>query len=294
MTTMSARRHSSILIILLGLLIVAMANARNLSAQQSSPDEPAADEALVEQEAGDSASSGHADSMLGLIAQQWRDSVSGKVFILALAGLSLLAGMVAIERLLNTTRTRIVPSQFVSELEQLSKAPDPQPESFTSLSEQSNSPVSKVVQAGMLRIDRPLVEIEKTMEDALAREMAATQARTRPLSVVATVAPLVGLLGTVLGMIDAFRTASEAGLGKGELMAEGIYMALFTTAAGLTIAIPCLLISAWLRSQIEKLYREMDERLMTVFPAFSRMHSAAQQSSEFAADPVPTLQGFGK
>lgn len=289
---MNARRRCTVLIILLGLLIGVMANARHLYAQTDSPAEPTANAA--EPEDGDPASQQHPDSMLGQIVQQWRASMTGKVFILVLAGLSLVAGMTAIERLLNTTRKRIVPSDFVLQLEQLSKSSDPQPEAFTSLSEQSKSPVSKVLQAGLLRIDRPLVEIEKTMEDALAREMAATQARTRPLSVVATVAPLVGLLGTVIGMIDAFRTASQAGLGKGELMAEGIYMALFTTAAGLTIAIPCLLIFAWLRSQIEKLYREMDERLMPVFPAFSRMQSAAQRQPEFATESEPALQRAGR
>ena len=104
--------------------------------------------------------------------------------------------------------------------------------------------------------------------------MAALRGGIRPLNVIGNVAPLVGLLGTVLGMIMAFRTASQAGLGKGELMAQGIYMALLTTAAGLTIAIPALLLAALLNAKVEKFFREIDEHLIETMPSFARMEAA--------------------
>jgi biopolymer transport protein ExbB len=114
------------------------------------------------------------------------------------------------------------------------------------------------------------------LHHAAAREMAALRCGVRPLSVVGTIAPLVGLLGTVLGMIVAFRTASQAGLGKGELMAQGIYMALLTTAAGLTIAIPALLLAALFNARIEKYFREIDEHLMRTMPCFARMEEKVE------------------
>ena len=118
-------------------------------------------------------------------------------------------------------------------------------------------------------------EVEKAMEDAAAREMAAMRSRNRPLSVIGSVAPLVGLLGTVVGMIFAFRVSSLAGLGKAELLAEGIYLALLTTAGGLTIAIPCLLLVAWFNTLVERFMRDIDETLLEVMPGFTRVENMA-------------------
>jgi len=122
-----------------------------------------------------------------------------------------------------------------------------------------------------MRAGRPLPEVEKAMEDAAAREMATMRSRNRPLSVIGSVAPLVGLLGTVVGMIFAFRVSSQAGLGKAELLAEGIYLALMTTAAGLSIAIPSLLFHAWFNATAEKFMRDIDRVLLETLPSFARM-----------------------
>ena len=81
----------------------------------------------------------------------------------------------------------------------------------------------------------------------------------RGLSVIATVSPLLGLLGTVYGMISAFQTATSVGMGKADVLAKGIYEALVTTAAGLTIAIPVLLIFQYLNSRVDALVDEIDE-----------------------------------
>jgi biopolymer transport protein ExbB len=117
--------------------------------------------------------------------------------------------------------------------------------------------------------------VEKAMEDALAREVSKLRGRLRPLNVIGNVAPLVGLLGTVVGMIMAFYMASTAGLGKPELLAQGIYLALLTTAAGLIIAIPSVLFAAYFNSRIDVFMRDMDEQLMEVMPSFSRMENGS-------------------
>ena len=137
--------------------------------------------------------------------------------------------------------------------------------------EEYTSPIASILKAGVTRAGRPLPEAEKAMEDAAAREMAAMRSRNRALSVVGSVAPLVGLLGTVVGMIFAFRVSSQAGLGKAELLAEGIYMALITTAAGLTIAIPSMLCAAWFNATADKFMRDIDEALLETMPTFTRM-----------------------
>jgi hypothetical protein len=92
---------------------------------------------------------------------------------------------------------------------------------------------------------------------------------------VGNVAPLVGLLGTVVGMILAFHTASQAGLGKAELLAKGIYMALLTTAGGLSIAIPSMMLASFFGGRIEKFFRELDKCLVTVLPHLAGRGGAA-------------------
>lgn len=156
-----------------------------------------------------------------------------------------------------------------------------------------DAPLANVVRASLLRAGRPVPEVEKAMEDALAREVAAMRGKVRPLNVIAAVAPLVGLLGTVVGMIMAFRTASLQGLGgRAELLAEGIYLALLTTAAGLTIAIPALLGAAYFNTRIDQFMREMDERLMTMIPCFARMQARVENGGPARNEaPLPAADG---
>jgi biopolymer transport protein ExbB len=116
-----------------------------------------------------------------------------------------------------------------------------------------------VLSAGLRRAGSPLPEIEKAVEDAGSREVRKLNANLRPLSVVITIAPLLGLLGTVWGMVVAFiQIASAEGLGKPEQLADGISQALITTVAGLVIAIPTQAAYYWFRGRIDRWVREAE------------------------------------
>jgi biopolymer transport protein ExbB/TolQ len=101
------------------------------------------------------------------------------------------------------------------------------------------------------------------------------------------VAPLVGLFGTVVGIMFAFNVVSQAGLGKAELMADGINVALRTTAMGLTIAVPCILVVAWFNARIDGYMRDIDEALLQTLPAFARM----EQGRGAAVSPKQASNG---
>jgi biopolymer transport protein ExbB len=195
----------------------------------------------------------------------------GIAFMVVLGLFSLAALAVVLERLVNLRRGKLLPAGLVREVQELVRVGEDDPARFRAVCERYAAPMAKILKAGLARAGRPLAEVEKSMEDALAREMAELRSRVRPLSIIASVAPLVGLLGTVVGMIVAFRTASQAGLGRGADLAEGIYLALLTTAAGLTIAVPALLFAAFFNNRIDRLMRETDEQLTDVIPAFARM-----------------------
>jgi len=195
------------------------------------------------------------------------------IFYVFLFIFSIVAFMVALERFLNLTHEKVIPSIFASNLRDLVSRDDSSAENFRNLAESTESPIGRILKAGVLRAGRPLPEVEKSMEDALAREMASMRSRNRPLTVVGNIAPLLGLLGTVVGMIFAFSTASQVGLGKADELAKGIYLALLTTAGGLTIAIPSMLAAAWFSARAERFMREVDEALLETMPCFARMEN---------------------
>lgn len=130
-------------------------------------------------------------------------------------------------------------------------------------------PLARVLAAGLRKAESPFLDREKVVEDVASAEIRALGAKLRPLFIVFLIAPLLGLLGTVGGMIKAFSNiAMQEGIGKPELLAEGIYQALVTTAAGLAVAIPAVIAYYWLRGKVEAfgrrvetLYREVDDAL---------------------------------
>jgi len=122
------------------------------------------------------------------------------------------------------------------------------------------SPLSRVLHTALARWSEPRLEREKAVEDAGLREVRRLSAGLRPLVVVAAIAPLLGLLGTVWGMILAFSSiAQQDGLGRPEMLAGGISQALITTAAGLAIAIPTHAAYFWLKGRIERFARTSED-----------------------------------
>ena len=91
------------------------------------------------------------------------------------------------------------------------------------------------------------------VDDAVRAEIPVLERNLYILTTAATVAPLLGLLGTVLGMIKTFQAASMSGLGNPQMLAEGISEALYNTAGGLCVAIPCIIANNHFRNRVERL-----------------------------------------
>jgi biopolymer transport protein ExbB len=117
--------------------------------------------------------------------------------------------------------------------------------------------LAAVVQQGLSEADFGWSEVEKAMEDGIAEQSARIYRWLEYLSVIANLAPMVGLLGTVTGMLLAFKEVADSGqnAGAGDL-ADGIYQALVTTVYGLVIAIPALGFFAMFRSWVDQLVAE--------------------------------------
>jgi biopolymer transport protein ExbB len=173
---------------------------------------------------------------------------------------SIVALALAIERLLSLRQIKVIPTGFILGLrEQITLDPGGAGEHGIHFCEREDGAVGRIFKAGLLKLHKGEDAVEKAIEDAGGREVDKMKRSLRGLSVIATVSPLLGLLGTVYGMIGAFQTATSVGMGKADVLAKGIYEALVTTAAGLTIAIPVLLIFQYLNSRVDSLVDEIDE-----------------------------------
>jgi biopolymer transport protein ExbB len=281
---MDLQRHGvkllSCVAVLFGLLFI-------LPIAQAQDPKPENGKSVQDAKSGESKTAGEDTTIMEMI---FESGPTGWVFMGVLGLFSLGGATVAIERAVNTRRSKIVPADFVRELNASLQNRDAGPERFQAICSNSVAPVSLVLKSGLLRIGRPLPEIEKSMEDAAAREMATVRSRIKPLNVVGSVAPLVGLLGTVVGMILAFQQTANTTLSgpeKAMMLAKGIYMALLTTAAGLTIAIPCLLLSALFNSKVETYFREIDEHMMDVIPQLDPPPAPMQSQAPPPLTPPP-------
>lgn len=194
----------------------------------------------------------------------WDFLVKGGPMIIPIAVCSLAALTVIVERSIVLKRSRVVPSGFV---EGVRGALVGGVQSALDYCKTNPSPVAEVFRAGLKRFSESPERREKAIEEAGAREVFTLRKNLRLLSVIAAIAPVLGLLGTMFGMIKAFQTVALSGdaLGKTELLAKGIYEALITTAAGLLLAIPVLICYHWLSSRIDRLVFEMDRITVDFF-----------------------------
>ncbi len=187
--------------------------------------------------------------------------------------MSLIVSVFGIERMLALRRHKVIPSELVDALGEISSGKGGlDPRKAYKVCQQFPSAAANVIRAAMLKVGRPHAEVEHTVKESCEREAERLYANVRPLMMAATVSPLLGLLGTVWGMIQAFyQTASgNVQANKAEQLADGIYTALVTTFAGLAVAIPAAILAHWFEGRIQTLFREIDELLLNMLPQLER------------------------
>ncbi len=169
------------------------------------------------------------------------------------------------ERFISLRRGRVIPKPFVKRfLHELREEVLDQDDALE-MCERNDSPVSQVFAGAVQKWGRPAVEVEQGIIDAGERATNGLRRYLRLINGVATVTPLLGLLGTVLGMIQAFNDIATAdAMGKPELLAAGIGQALITTASGLTVAIPALIFYMYFLSRVDRLVMDIDALAQSV------------------------------
>ncbi len=163
------------------------------------------------------------------------------------------------ERAISLRRGHVIPRPFVKRfLHQLNEGTLTADEALQRC-EEDGSAVATVFAGAVRKWGRSAVEVEQALIDAGERVTNGLRRHLRVLNAVATVSPLLGLFGTVVGMIQAFNViAYDGAMGRAELLAGGISQALLTTAAGLLVAIPALIIYLYFVSCVDRRIMEID------------------------------------
>jgi biopolymer transport protein ExbB len=193
--------------------------------------------------------------------------------------LSLIAVYLIVDQMLGLRRKDLVPNELIENVRQLlaqGKLKD-----ADQACRDRPCPLSFVLASGIAEIEFGWPAVEKALEDSLSEQAARLYRKLEYLSLIGNLAPMLGLLGTVAGMIVAFRQValSQGTAGAGDL-ASGIYSALVTTVAGLIIAIPALGAFAIFRNKIDELVSEMAYSAQHVFgPIRRRLPGASARQS---------------
>jgi biopolymer transport protein ExbB len=188
----------------------------------------------------------------------WSLAKKGGPVMIPLGIGSILGLAITLERLLSLRRQRVISAGFVEQVRERWER-DKSGATAIQFCTETGGPMGRIFKVGLMNRHRGEEAVEKAMEDAGFNEIDKLKRSIRPLSYIASLSPLLGLLGTVYGLIDAFQVAAGGGMGKADLLAQGIYEALVTTAAGLTIAIPVLIAYHYLGHRVDGLVDEMDE-----------------------------------
>ena len=183
--------------------------------------------------------------------------VAGGPIMIPIGICSVVAVGFFVERLGALSASRLVPATFK---EGVTGAMESGPAQALAYCEaRPKAAIARVFAAALRRFEEPRIEVERAAEAASAREIGLMTRRLRPFAVVTAISPLLGLLGTVIGIIEAFQVLSlQKGMGKPEMLAAGISQALVATAAGLCVAIPAQVAYYWLRSKVERFAGELE------------------------------------
>jgi biopolymer transport protein ExbB len=164
---------------------------------------------------------------------------------------------IAIERLYNLRRKNVINSDFLKNVRNQWDWKDIK--KTLQLCNSYDNSLSRILKVGVLRVGGKLDEIERAIEGAGQHEASLMNSNLRVLGAVANITPMMGLLGTVIGMIKAFNVISLSGTGNPGLVASGISEALITTAAGMVVGIPALALYHYFRGKIDRYVFEMEE-----------------------------------
>ena len=178
----------------------------------------------------------------------------GLLFIL----ISIIFVTLTIMNWLAISRNAIVPTEMIEQFHEKWESKEYQ-EAYE-IAKNSDSSLGKILSVSLIKMSEDTGAVEQAMNDAAEAEVMALEHRLSHLGTIATVSPMVGLLGTVWGMIQAFDVIAQTGTPQPSKLAEGISLALVTTMIGLMIAIPALVLFEVFKTRLARFVLELSNQ----------------------------------
>ena len=187
---------------------------------------------------------------------------------------SVIAMAIVAERFWTLQRKRITPGNLVVQVWQWAKSGNLNDDRIRAL--RKSSPLGRILAAGLVNRDTSRAMMKESIEDVGRHVVHDLDRYLNTLGTIASITPLLGLLGTVIGMIKVFAVITTQGVGNPGILAGGISEALITTAAGLTVAIPTLMFHRYFRGHVDELVVTMEQEALKMVEA---MHGPGQEQA---------------
>jgi biopolymer transport protein ExbB len=213
--------------------------------------------------------------------------VRGGVFMYPILLCSVIALAIFLERLWVLRRSQVLPEVFIRSVEELLKKGKVAEALY--LCQGQASSIARVFLGGLKNAGRGMWLVKEGIEEMGSREAVVLEKHVGALATIANLTPLLGLLGTVSGMIKTFNVISVQGVGNPAPLAGGIAEALITTASGLCVAIPTLVCYRILKDRTETLVFEMEEHSMEIIEI---LEGAGRGPSEADRPPHPKQEAL--
>ena len=178
---------------------------------------------------------------------------------------SIIAMAIIVERFWTLQRKRITPANLVVQVWQWAKSGNLTEERLRAL--RKSSPLGRILAAGLANRNSSREMMKESIEEVGRHVVHDLDRYLNTLGTIASITPLLGLLGTVIGMINVFAVITTQGVGDPGVLAGGISQALITTAAGLTVAIPTLMFHRYFRGHVDELVVAMEQEALKMIEA---------------------------
>lgn len=218
--------------------------------------------------------------------------VSGGWLMIPILFCSLLMVAIVVERMWSLKVKKIVPDGLLTDVWNTFKSGKMTLDKIIEL--RANSPLGEVLSAGLANRAHGREVMKDAMEETGAKVTHDMERFLSALGTIAAVTPLLGLLGTVLGMIKVFAEIMISGTGNAGVLAGGISQALITTAAGLTIAIPAMIFHRHFERQIEGIVVELEQQSSRLVDAIFSGKSLVEKNPTEEAVSAPTPVSYGR
>ena len=187
--------------------------------------------------------------------------IRGGVFMIPIGVTSLVVVTFVFDRWIGLRSGRLLPNSFRKAMTNALRSGKVDPRALYRVCNESRCAASEIAKSGIVLAGRPQSEIANAVSEATQRQVDRAYANVRWLNLGAGIAPLLGLLGTVWGLIRAFHDTTQltAGQNRADFLAVGIYEALVTTLAGLIVAIPAAIASHYFEGKITKVFGRIEE-----------------------------------